>query len=204
MSVRINSDFMYELFGELYYNKDMRNYTDYEVSTTESIQCLRKSFAQRKMPRRLYNDKIVILTFGDIVHYALREPLRNRGFTTEVEDSFKYRNVTMYMHCDAEKNDIILENKTISTMPNHPLTHHRLQVNTYLNIRKKSKGYISYLHKPSGIIPVFPVYPDEQMFKYVCLRGIRLSNSLQTNTMPEPEPNWLCRYCEYRDLCKVK
>lgn len=197
----INEKFMYELFSELYYDRALRQYNDDEVGTTESIQCLRKSFCQRKIGRKLLEPKIVILSFGDIVHTALREPLLKRGYNVEVEGKWKLPNGTLYVHSDAVHTDHTLENKTITRMPNSPLPHHFLQDNTYNFVLDKPIGYLSYLHKPSGIIKVFPCIKQEESFKYVCLRGIRLIHHLTRNTIPQPEPSWLCQYCEYYDMC---
>ena len=197
----VDAQFMYDLFSDLYYSRVFRQYNDDEVSTTESIQCLLKSFLQRKLKRTMALPKIVILSFGNIVHTALREPLLNRGYDVEVEGEYDLINGTLYCHSDAVADTHTLENKTISRMPNSPLTHHFLQDNAYNFMLDKPIGYLSYLHKPSGIIKVFPCKRSLDGFKYVCMRGVRLVHRLTSNTMPKPEPSWLCRYCEYTDIC---
>jgi len=200
----IDEQFMYELFGELYYSRALREYNDDEISTTESIQCLLKTFFQRKMPRKLFQPKIVVLSFGDIVHTALREPLIRRGYNVEKEGKWDLHNGTLYVHSDAVYTDHTLETKTVSRMPHNPLIHHFLQDNTYNFVLDKPIGYLAYLHKPSGFIKVFPCERSERSFEYVTLRAVRGIHHFTTNTMPKPEPSWLCKYCEYVDLCPAK
>lgn len=200
----ITDQFMYELFSEIYYNRVFREYSDTEVSVTETIQCLLKSFFQRKVRRKMYSSKIVILSFGDLVHLALREPLLKRGYDVELEGKYNIGNITLYAHGDAVTKTHGLETKTITRMPHEPLTHHFLQANAYSYIFGKPEWYLAYLHKPSGIIKTFPVERNDNAFQFTCLRSVRLSHHLIGNTMPIPEPSWLCKYCEYTDLCPAK
>ena len=192
---------IYEMFSEVYYKRAFRAYTNDECSVTESIQCLLKSFFQRKLRRALHEPKIVILSFGSIVHEALREPLIRRKYEVEKEISVAIRDVLMYAHGDAVHTDHGLEFKTITARPTRVLSHHYLQANSYTYMFQKPLWYVDYIHKPSGYNKVFSVIPNEEAFRYVTLRAYRLCTCLRSNTMPPPEPSWLCTYCEYRDLC---
>lgn len=197
----VTSKLMYEMFGEVYYKEAFRAYTKDECSTTEAIQCLLKSFYQRNIRRALLEPKIVILSFGKLVHGALREPLLRRNYKVEVEGTYPIRDTTLYAHGDAVATRHGLEFKTITARPTRVLSHHYLQVNSYLHVFDKPVWYVDYIHKPTGFNRVFPVTPNEEAFRYVCLRALRLCTCLRTNTMPKPEPSWLCSYCEYRDVC---
>jgi hypothetical protein len=104
-------------------------------------------------------------------------------------------------HVDALHVDHTLEIKTISSMPTEILSQHFLQSNTYVNVHKKSIGYVAYIHKPSGIIKVFSHAPETRPFNYVCLRALRLAYHLRQNMTPPPEPSWLCQFCEYVKKC---
>lgn len=192
---------VYNMFGELYYEEAFRPYTDNEVSVTEAGQCLAKSFFQRKVHRAMMDSKIIILSFGKLIHGALEHSLKSRGYETEAEGKHTVGDVTLYGHADAVCNDHILEFKTISRMPYSPLSHHYVQINAYMYIFSKPLGYVVYIHKPSGLAKVFETKRDDDMFKYVVARAVRLSHALRKSTIPTAEPSWLCNYCEYRDIC---
>jgi len=197
----VDANFLYSLFSKVYYEQELPNYDWNEAGTTESVQCLRKSFYQRKLARKLYEPKTVILSFGRIVHIALQEQLKQHGYNVEVEKPIPIQNITLYTHTDALHDTHTLELKTITSMPSQILLHHFHQANAYTVAHKKPIGYVAYIHKPSGIIKVFPYKPIIESFNYVCARAVRLSYSLRHNIVPDPEPSWLCRYCEYIDLC---
>jgi len=192
---------IYKFFSEIYYKHEPREYKNDEVHVTEAIQCLLKSFYQRKIRRKLLDSKIVVLSFGTLIHEALQKVLKKRGYRLEVGGKIKLDGVTLYGHADALHDDHILEFKTITRFPSEPLSHHKLQLNAYLYIFDKPIGYLVYVHKPSGTIKVYTVEPNEISFKYVCYRALRLTTHLTSNKTPSPEPSWLCDYCEYVDLC---
>ena len=189
------------MFAEIYYQRAFKVYTDTEVHVTEATQCLLKSFFQRKVKRALLEPKVVILSFGDLIHEALKPSLVRRGYNVSAEGVYQLKNVTLYAHTDALASDHTLEFKTISRMPHDALSHHILQDNAYNFIFDKPIGYVPYIHKPSGLVRIFPIPKREDQFQYVCLRAYRLSVCLRSSTMPKPEPSWLCNYCEYVDMC---
>jgi CRISPR/Cas system-associated exonuclease Cas4 (RecB family) len=197
----VTDQFLYSLFSNVYYEHTQPQYGSNECGTTEAVQCLLKSFYQRKVNRHLLEPKIVILSFGRIVHLALQDKLFKHGYHVEVEKPVVYDKFTLYTHTDALHDTHILEIKTCSSIPHQILQHHFLQANTYAVAHNKPVGYVAYIHKPSGIIKTLWFQPQTQAYQYVLLRAYRLTACLKTNTCPEPEPSWLCRYCEYVDLC---
>jgi CRISPR/Cas system-associated exonuclease Cas4 (RecB family) len=197
----VNEAMMYECVSEIYYSRVFREYTDTQVSVFETCQCLLKSFYQRELHWKLQDNKLVILSFGNLVHEALREPLERRGFKHELEGVIPVNGVELFAHGDAVRDDCGIDHKTCSTLPHEPLSHHYAQCNAYMHVFNKPKWYLNYVHKPSGMIKVFPLIPNEDAFKVNCLRAVRLSHCLRTKTMPQPEVDWLCRYCEYKPIC---
>jgi CRISPR/Cas system-associated exonuclease Cas4 (RecB family) len=197
----LTPQFFYNLFSKIYYQRELPNYDNNEVSTTQAIQCLLKSFYERKLGRKLLEPKVVILSFGTIVHSALQDVLRKEGYETEVEKGFDIPNGTLFTHTDALHPEHSLEIKTITGMPHEILSQHYLQSNTYTSVHRRPIGYVGYIHKPSGICKVFSHQQDQRQFEYVLMRSVRLITHLKTNSTPVPEPSWLCQYCEYTDLC---
>jgi CRISPR/Cas system-associated exonuclease Cas4 (RecB family) len=201
MTTQVNDQFLYSLFSDLYYEQEYPQYDWNQITTTEAVQCLLKSFYQRKLAYKLYEPKTVILGFGRIVHIALQKQLQQHGYETEVEKPYQIENIQLMTHTDALHTNHTLELKTISSMPTEILSQHYLQSNTYINVHKKPIGYVAYIHKPSGIIKVFNHKPETRPFEYVCLRALRLSHNLRHSITPVPEPSWLCQYCEYVKHC---
>lgn len=197
----ISENEVYEMFAEIYYNKVYTPYKHDEIHVTETTQCLLKSFFQRKIQRLLLQPKVVVLSFGELVHRALHEPLRRRNFNVEVEGKTTIGDVTLIGHADALSKRYVLEFKTATKMPVDALQHHVLQCNAYSYIFDVDLGSIVYIHKPSGRIKIYDVPRDDKMWNYVLLRAYRLSYSLKNDVTPNPEPSWLCSYCEYVDLC---
>jgi len=197
----VNEQLIYKCFSEIHYGRVFRDYTDKQASVYETCQCLLKSFNQRKLRYALEDNKIVIVSFGDIVHKALREPLEKRGFKSEKEGCITVNGVELFAHGDAVRDDTGIDHKTITRMVHAPLIHHYRQVNAYIHVFGTKDWYLDYIHKPSGLVRVFRIEPFEKAFQWNALRAVRLSNCLQRNIMPEPEPSWLCRYCEYKVLC---
>ncbi|RLG72880.1 MAG: hypothetical protein DRO23_09805 [Thermoprotei archaeon] len=201
------STFLYKLFSNVYYQQVIPSYDWNQISVTEAKQCLLKSFYQRKLGRKLFDPKIVVLSFGRLIHTALQDQLIEHGYYPEYETTFEFGNVTLYSHADALHPEHVLEIKTISRKPHQILTHHQPQINAYCIINKRKLGYVAYIHKPSGNIYSFKWKPQHKMWEWLLMRAIRLSEHLRKNVPPKPEPSWLCRYCEYIDLCpkpKVK
>lgn len=197
----VNEAMIYECFSEVYYQRVFREYSDTQVSVYETCQCLLKSFYQRKLQYKLMDSKVVILSFGNLIHEALRKPLEKRGFKSEKEGVTTVNGVELFAHGDAVRDDCGIDHKSITRMPHAPLIHHFYQSNAYIHTFGTKKWYLNYVHKPSGICKVFPIEPLERAFQWNCLRAVRLSHCLKTNVTPKPEVSWLCRYCEYKPIC---
>jgi CRISPR/Cas system-associated exonuclease Cas4 (RecB family) len=203
-SITVDAQLMYRMFGGIYYEQELPNYSLSEVSTTQAVQCLTKSFSERRFKRAPAEPKTVILSFGRLVHIGLQQQLRKVGYETEVEKAYDLENCTLWTHADAIHSDHVLEIKTCSSIPHNILYHHFLQANTYAMVHGKTKGHVVYVHKPSGICKVMDFVPNTDSFILVCARAMRLAKYLHDNVMPPPEPSWLCQYCEYLDICPLK
>jgi len=201
MSSTVTEQLIYECFSEIYYQRIFKDYDDNQTSVTQCVQCLLKSFFERKLRRALMSSKIVILSFGNLVDESLAKPLEKRGFAYQKEGVLSTNGIELFAHGDHVRDDCGIEDKTITRMPFAPLLHHFQQASTYIPIFGTKEWFLNYVHKPSGTVKVFPIEYSEKSFQWVILRGVRLCYHLRTNVMPTPEPSWLCKYCEYTDLC---
>jgi hypothetical protein len=197
----IDEHFIYSLFADYYYERELKEYGWDDIPTHETVQCLLKSFYERKIGRRLLAPKIVMLSFGNLTHDALQEQLVKLNYQVEPEALYQIQNITFHNHTDAVHETHTLEIKTCSALPHEILPHHFLQANAGLIMNKRDIGYVAYIHKSSGICRVFHHSPIIDSFNYLLLRAVRLSVHLRQNITPQPEPSWLCRFCEYLVEC---
>jgi len=200
----MDEKFIYHLFSKAYYRKGYRVYNDDECSVTQTTTCMLKAFFMRKVPREFADRKKVILMWHTLLHRAIQTELLGEGFKIEHETKMRFNNVTLYGHTDAVNDISTLDLKGVSRLPSEPLSHHRQQVNAYGFLEDKEQNYIAYVHKPSGIVKVFPVFRNAKIFEYTKLRAVRLCTHIQRNVQPQPEPSWECQYCEYTDICPAK
>ena len=195
------------LFGRAmrwYYDTRIRpSVTEYQIMVTEVVTCLRKAWYQRKYATLPSVHKIVILSIGDVFHKLLQEYLEQNGYQCELQATVGFEGYEWELvgHVDAINDDHILEFKTINALPKKPLEHHVLQVNTYLYMFNRPKGFIVYISKRTGDIAVFEVKPDKEKLDYVLERANLLYDHLKRNEPPPYEVGWLCDYCEFEGFC---
>lgn len=197
----VNNEFIYSLFQDHYYSRQFTVYSDTEIRVYEAVQCLRKSYLTRRKKFMMSPNKIVIVDFGNIVHNALENQLLKHGYSIEKEKRYTFKDMELIGHPDALHDTYSLELKTCSKLPHQALIHHVLQDNAYNFIADKEIGYIAYIQKTIGFVKTFPIKRDKNYFLHILLRAYRLSYCLRHNIVPEPEPSWLCQYCEYIGIC---
>ena len=198
-------DMIYEGFRR-FLVKNLRIYDRNDViHVSEAIQCLRKSWYSRKFGDRelkfLDDRKKVILGLGLSTHLVLENVLREMGYEVEKEVSKKIGDITLTGTVDAINSEHVLELKTINRIPDNPLQHHVLQLNTYLGLTDLKKGYIVYICKRDGSIKVFEIEFNENLFNIVVERANELYASLVKNIEPPRDIGFNCSYCEWRERC---
>ncbi len=173
----------------------------HEVYVTEVTQCLLKSWFQRTMGEKPDGEKAVVLVLGDDVHFLMRDyfPIGDGEVTAEreLENGVKLRG-----RVDRLLEETIIEFKTVSRAPDKPLSHHVDQVQLYMWLFGRLNAHIVYVTKTNGEVRVFKVDRDEERIKELLERAKRLSDSLKSGKPPDPEPGWLCKYCEFTSICK--
>lgn len=169
------------------------------VRVTELVQCLLKSWLERVHGYSPSDRKLVVLVLGDDVHYLMsaRFPLGEGEVRVEKE----YRGVKIRGRVDRILGDAVLEFKTASRVPLSPLDHHVDQLQLYLWLTGRRRGFIVYVSKVSGEVRVFEVVKDEERISELLDRALTLSKSLREGIRPKPESGWLCKFCEYKHGC---
>jgi len=198
---------VYKAFEQAYRENhyyDPSELPDNILHVSELTYCARKAFYQRRNPRPLSREKTVILSFGNAGHYFVEEYLEYPGLLKELVGYIEVDEFEIHGQADLVLDDSIAEIKTVSRIPEEPFHHHLLQLNAYLKIFERSKGFLIYIDKRRGIIEVFEHTFDNNLWRELIERARRLYKALKENKEPEPEFSPLCRFCEFKDLCGVK
>jgi len=169
------------------------------VRVTELVQCLLKSWLERVHGYLPSDKKLVVLVLGDDVHYLMnaRFPLGEGEVRVEKE----YKGVRIRGRVDRILGDAVLEFKTASRVPLSPLDHHVDQLQLYLWLTGKERGFVVYVSKVNGDVKAFEVVRDEERVSELLDRALILSKCLKEGVRPKPEPGWLCKFCEFRNKC---
>ena len=174
------------------------------VFVTEITQCLRKSYFQRKYGFRPAGEKAVILMLGSALHYIVQKYSDYDGKLVEVPVKAEFEGVELKGRVDLLLDDSVVELKTVIKVPDSVLEHHRDQLLLYMFMSGRERGYVVYVGKKDGAVEAYEVQNDPERLKTLLSRAKKLSQHLMNNEKPDPEPSWLCRFCEYRRICGVK
>ena len=178
------------------------------VHVGEVVQCLRKSWFNRKYGdlknlNHLSNAKCVILGLGFASHFVLEEALRELGYVVEKPVTVEFPNgLKLIGTPDGFNSQVVLEIKTVNSIPSKPYEHHVLQLNAYLNMLNMDLGLIIYISKRDGRIKIFEVRRDTRKYLQVIERARLLHKYLKENIPPDPEPSRLCDFCEWKLWCR--
>jgi len=169
------------------------------IYVTDVTQCLLKSWYQRTFAEPPPDEKVVLLVLGDDVHYVLNESFPIGEGERSAEKEFK--GVKIRGRADRVLSSFVVEFKTVNIVPKEPYEHHVNQAQLYLWLFDKPSAFIVYVSRKDGKVKAFRIGRDEEKITRLLERAVELSRHLRDGTRPEPEPGWLCKYCEYASMC---
>lgn len=196
----IDAKTVYIWFRKLVERTNKIIYNSNVIHVSEVSGCLRKSYYDRKSLRPTLDIKNVITTIGNGIHVLLQDLLREEGWKTEAKVEWDFKKFKLIGHIDLLKEDVILEIKTVSKVPDKPYIQNLRQINAYIIMAHARKGYIIYIGK-NGYIRVFDVKPNKQLWHETVKRAFYLWHCLSRNEPPRPELSPLCGLCEYKWRC---
>ena len=196
----IDARVVYSWFRKLVERTARVNYSSNVIHVGEVSGCLRRAYYDRKTLKPTLDIKNVVATIGNGVHYQLQDLLKEEGWRSEVEVSWDFKKFKLIGHIDLFKENVVLEIKTVSKIPEKPYLPHLRQVNAYLIMAHAKKGYIIYIAK-NGYVRVYDVKPDKKLWRETVKRAFHLWYSLKENKPPKPEFSPLCQYCEFKWRC---
>jgi len=200
---------IYKMFRQIL-KETYREYKPNEIHVHEIVQCLRKSYYQRKYYSSEYthlsDTKCVILGLGILVHRAIEELFSQMlGSTSEkvyekviTVNGVEYKLVGTV---DIAFDDTIVDIKTVNKIPDRPYDHHYYQLQLYMYLTGVHKAYVVYICKKDGRVKVFDIIRDQRTIDLLLERFSYYAVCLSSDTVPRAEESYLCRYCEYSLKC---
>jgi CRISPR-associated protein Cas4 len=178
--------------------------------------CLRRAYYDKKIGELISavsdSEGLMVVWIGQMLHEMPIDPV-NCEHEKEVEIEFDGVRVEGRVDelCRLGDNYIVVDKKSSRTIPNAPHDHHIKQVLFYSAILTRKYGYrvshagILYLDVANLKVKLFLIPLNTQIAE-VALRELErkaktLSQAIQANIPPPPEPGWLCSYCPYFKKC---
>lgn len=169
------------------------------VYPTELNQCLRKSWYERAVAEPPPPERLVLFLLGEKLHDVAEEyfPIGTgeKIFEKTVEG------VVIRGRLDRELPSCLVEFKSTTNIPESPRPYHVDQAQLYMWLTEKDLAFIVYVSKNTGEVKAFQVQRDEKRIEELLKRAVDYSGHLKTGVPPQPEPGFLCKYCDYAQLC---
>ena len=179
------------------------------IHVSEVCQCLRKSWFNRKFGsldlKHLSDSKVVVLAYGLALHHVLAKYVTELDSRYVPEQEIEYvvdNDLVLVGRPDLVCEDYVVEFKTCRKLPERPYEHHLMQINAYMNMLRKSTGYLVYI-SAYGEVAVHDVVREEYLWRAVVERARKLQRYLLSNDLPSREESILCQWCEWRFKCTL-
>jgi len=180
--------------------------------------CLRRAYYDKKLGDLVSavsdSEGLMVVWIGQMLHEMPIDPV-SCEHEKEIEIEFDGVRVEGRVDeaCRIGDSYVVIDKKSSRAIPNVPHDHHIKQVLFYSAILSKRYGYrvshvgVLYLDVANLKTKLFLIPVSIQMLE-VALRELErkakaLSQALQSNTPPLPDPGWLCSYCPYFKKCVV-
>lgn len=174
-------------------DEDLRGKTDENTFLlTELLECPKKREFRRIIGYIEKTNPALIL--GSIIHEGLEEILKRvlkpGMLLVEVEHEFQLGNIKILAKPDIMTEDYIVEIKYMRSIGGSlPLPHHWEQLQAYLALFEREKGYIVYI-------------TSDGLKEYEVEREWTIDNIYTVlNYKKTPRYDWECRYCSFAPFC---
>jgi len=173
----------------------------YGVGTLVS-ECLRQSYYKLTEEQVMELDKLWIFSRGTAMHNFVTHTLGEKEKEIFVKKEFPAFNVIGFI--DAMHDGTIYEFKTTSNIPEEPQHHHVLQAQGYFSMlseeEQKQIAKILVVYLSMQKIKTYEI-PKRDITGYLESRAALLTNALNKKIPPTKEISWLCKYCEFNNIC---
>ncbi len=164
--------------------------------------CLRQSYYKLTEEQVMELEKLWIFSRGHAIHTFVTHTLDETEKEIFVKKEFPNFDVLGFV--DAMHDGVIYEFKTTATLPDAPQTAHVLQAQAYFSLlpepQKSAVRAIQIIYLSMHSIKVFEV-PIRDITSFLEARAMQLTLALKNKLPVEKEVSWLCKYCEFYNLC---
>jgi len=171
--------------------------------TSLTSNCLRQAYYKLTEEEILDLEKLWIFSRGHAMHTFITKTLEEGQ--KEVFVKKEYPSFSIIGFIDAIHDDVLYEFKTTANTPETPQNHHILQGQAYYSLldplKQSSIKTIKIVYLSMQKIKTFDVIPRD-ILPWLQNRAAILAQAIQTKTPPPAEMSWLCKYCDFSDLCE--
>jgi len=146
---------------------------------------------------------------GTLIHELIQEQLIRYGYEAEKPVTIKISdNLRLSGHVDLANDNVAIELKTVSRVPEKPYPKHVEQLNLYLHALGYSHGYLIYISRANARIKSFRIDYSESLAKHSIEKAKVIAKAIELEDPSVIPPNFantdLCFFCEYRAICELK
>jgi CRISPR-associated exonuclease Cas4 len=163
------------------------------IHLQEVVRCLRRSYYDRMEPKELERT-----SFSDLVGGLLR----TKGYGSKTGE-FEIDELRLKGQADMIVDDVIFVFRSTSILPEDPISHDLLYLNSCMWIFDKKEGILVYLTGDRKEVS-FSLSRDKKMFEEVIRRVKVFSDLLKEKKVPILEPSDECSNCQYYEKCYIK
>lgn len=164
--------------------------------------CLRQSYYKLTEEQIMELEKLWIFSRGHAIHQFITGTLKNEEKEIFVKKEFPKFDVIGFV--DACHEGVIYEFKTTANLPDAPQTAHALQAQAYYSLlpepQKSAITSILVVYLSMHNIKTFEI-PIRDITSFLEARATQLMLALKNKLPIEKEVSWLCKYCEFYNLC---
>jgi len=183
--------------------KEMQEDRRDEVHVTDLVGCIRASYFRKVYGVRFNLTQAISVILGLGVHEFFIPYLAGRlGGDYEVEVEYE----GIKGRADVVTDEYVVEVKTVNNIPIQPFRSHLEQLNFYMQVLDKPKGYVFYIGRSSYKVAMYEYYGDRELFLRTLEKGKELIKALKERKPPKcnlgiVDQHFYCRNCMYRGEC---
>jgi CRISPR/Cas system-associated exonuclease Cas4 (RecB family) len=191
---------------------------------SEIGSCLRKVWYSYKHPKETEIDLVKIFELGNLIHDFVSKVIESDKnphvelIEKELPLKLETKDFTVSGRLDdmlllkEDGRKILVEVKSTKStdFTKEASRSHVMQLQLYMQITGIHEGVVLYVDKNNLKSKAFSVNYDSELAKEIMNRFIELNVCLVTGELPldeakrDPSLMWMCRYCEYNEMCDKK
>ncbi|RDU66487.1 Dna2/Cas4 domain-containing protein [Helicobacter equorum] len=183
------------------------------IGSSDIGQCPRKVFFSKNMPQEHSLQQNMIFLRGHLAENIIKAGFSGNKiqfeeqFEVEGKDQYRFvrTHIDFLIHLNEEEK-IIVECKSVNTIPKTPYESWVLQTQLQMGLLKENnfpikRGIIAVINVNTGELEAFELQFSQELFNVALKRAEMLWEALKNNREPFPEKGNLCSYCQVKASC---